>query len=80
MSEPILLTIILIKEKNMSEPILLTIPPAGVVNLIDLIDHRQGVINIGNATATPVVLQLDKTSEEHNQWMLSVVTPAASAE
>lgn len=60
----------------MSDPIQLTINPGSAVNLIETIDHRQGVINVSNATAQPVVIQLEKTNEEHNQWALSIVSPS----
>lgn len=60
----------------MSEPIQLTINAGSAVNLIETIDHRQGVIIVGNQTAQPILIQLEKVNEEQNQWTLAVVSPS----
>jgi hypothetical protein len=60
----------------MSDPIQLTINANGAVNLIEIIDHRQGVTIVGNQTAQPILIQLEKVSEEHNQWTVTVVSPS----
>lgn len=62
------------RRNKMSDAIDLTIPPATGVDITPIIEHRKGVVLVSNATAEPVVVRLEKTDAESNQWVLTVMS------